>query len=246
MFEGRRHPTGERATGGLIASLPEKSSRNGDRSGAGDVEKTRESAGVDPPVRCRKLAGVNALDNEQTIETGPPGAGKVRTRAIANGENTGGVRRGSEKFRQPISGGGENRGIRLAVHQHTASQARIAFRQSSSAVDNFIAMADDDVRIGAQHVQPARRHQRQLGIVILGFLLPIIDKSGADDIIRPVRWDSSNRRAKPSPGFFEKPVIARRPQMMTGLTGASDDLAQGQFSGRNERGAAKHEGGEAG
>ena len=95
-------------------------------------------------------------------------------------------------------------------------------------------MANDNIRIGAQHFEAARRHRRQAAVIILrGFVL-LVEKPGADDIIRCLHRRAQRRRAKPLRGRVEKSMITGRTQMMARLTGAGDDLSQGEFAGGNQ------------
>ena len=70
---------------------------------------------------------------------------------------------------------------REVLAYNLAAEGFVKLRQGAAAIDQLVPPLDDDVRIGADHLQPAGRSALEPVLIVAGAFGLIIDRAGAGD-----------------------------------------------------------------
>ena len=125
---------------------------------------------------------------------------------------------------------------------HGAPERREALREGARAIDQPIADMDDDVRVRADHVEPAFAHRRVGGLVMVGRLGRVVEEARADDMRGAVEVREHRRPTGLGRDLVDQRVVALGADVVEWLRATLGDQRHGAVAGRDEvvEGLARH------
>ncbi len=177
-------------------------------------------------VQAPELVGMDAAGQEHAIDPHGIGAGQIGADGIADRQHpAGGVpAQLVGDAQRPVI----DWPVRLAVEDHLAAERTIEFGDGAGAINQAVAAFDDDVRVGADQRQLARKRLLQhVTVIVRGFGF-VVERAGADDVIRLLQ------RREADIDVPEDRIVALRADLVDRLAMMPGDEMPGEIARRDD------------